>query len=162
MIFRFIVPSEVDQTIAIEQICFPPHEACSPKSMRERIAAAPDMFLVAEEENSGLLLGFLNGIATDESRFRDEFFTDISLHNDNGRNVMLLGLDVLPEFRGRGLARELVKQYRKIAEEAGKKQLILTCLDEKVPMYLKMGFQDNGTANSTWGGEEWHEMRMVL
>ena len=162
MIFRFIVPSEVDQAIAIEQICFPPHEACSSKSMRERIAAAPDMFLVAEDENSGLLVGFLNGIATDESRFRDEFFTDISLHNDKGRNVMLLGLDVLPEFRGRGLARELVKQYRKIAEVTGKKQLILTCLDEKVPMYLKMGFQDDGTANSTWGGEEWHEMRMVL
>jgi hypothetical protein len=25
-------------------------------------------------------------------------------------------------------------------------------------MYEKMGFIDRGIANSTWGGEEWHEM----
>ena len=36
--------------------------------------------------------------------------------------------------------------------------VLLTCLDSRVPMYEKMGFQDKGAANSTWGGEEWHEM----
>jgi hypothetical protein len=36
--------------------------------------------------------------------------------------------------------------------------LILTCLKSKVKMYEKMGFVDRGIANSTWGGEEWHEM----
>jgi hypothetical protein len=25
-------------------------------------------------------------------------------------------------------------------------------------MYEKMGFVDRGISNSTWGGEEWHEM----
>ena len=38
--------------------------------------------------------------ATDEEKFRDEFFTDIDLCDENGKNVMLLGLDVLPEYRG--------------------------------------------------------------
>jgi hypothetical protein len=33
-------------------------------------------------------------------------------------------------------------------------RLILTCLDAKVKMYEKMGFVDQGLANSTWGGEE--------
>ena len=36
--FRSIHPDEVEQAIAIEQICFPPNEACSPKAMTERIA----------------------------------------------------------------------------------------------------------------------------
>ena len=31
--FRDILPEELDQVIQIEQICFPPNEACSAKSM---------------------------------------------------------------------------------------------------------------------------------
>ena len=71
---------------------------------------------------------------------------------------MLLGLDVLPEYRGHGLAREIVNQYIAKQRERGGKRLILTCLDEKVGMYKKMGFTDLGIADSTWGNEEWHEM----
>ena len=29
-------------------------------------------------------------------------------------------------------------------------------------MYEKFGFMDQGIANSTWGGEEWHEMGYTL
>ena len=75
---------------------------------------------------------------------------------------MLLGLDVLPEYRGQGLAREIVAQYGWRERENGRERLILTCLEPKVEMYKKMGFQDNGIANSAWGGEEWHEMSLEL
>lgn len=40
----------------------------------------------------------------------------------------------------------------------GRKEIILTCLESKVAMYEKFGFKDKGIAQSTWGGEEWHEM----
>ena len=43
--FRSIHPDEVEQAIAIEQICFPPNEACSPKAMTERIAKVPQLIL---------------------------------------------------------------------------------------------------------------------
>lgn len=156
--FRNIRPEETDEAVAIEQICFPPHEACSPKAMTERIAAAPEFFLVAIDKESGKMAGFFNGVATDETSFRDDFFTDISLHRATGKNVMLLGLHVLPEYRGRGLAREIVNQYIARQKKRGGKNLILTCLEEKVGMYKKMGFADLGIADSTWGNEEWHEM----
>lgn len=156
--FRNIKPDETKQAIAVEQICFPPHEACSAKAMTERIAAAPELFLVAVDQNTGKIAGFFNGVATDETSFRDEFFTDIHLHEKTGESVMLLGLDVLPEYRGRGLARELVNCYIERERERGRKRLFLTCLEEKVEMYRKMGFADRGIANSTWGNEEWHEM----
>ena len=87
MIFRTVKPEDTEDTIEIEQICFPPNEACSPKSMRERIAAAPELFLIAEED--GVIAGFLNGIATDEHEFKDEFFTDAKNHKADGRNIML-------------------------------------------------------------------------
>ena len=101
--FRSIHPDEVEQAIAIEQICFPPNEACSPKAMTERIAKVPQLFLVAIDKSTGKLAGFLNGVATDEEKFRDEFFTDIDLCDENGKNVMLLGLDVLPSIVDRAL-----------------------------------------------------------
>ena len=156
--FRNILPEETSQAIEIEQICFPPNEACSDKSMRERIAAAPELFLVAIDKSTGNIAGFLNGLATNENKFRDEFFTDIGLHDPSGCNVMLLGLDVLPEYRMQGLAREIVRRYSMRESANGRSMLFLTCLEGKVEMYKKFGFEDRGIANSTWGGEQWHEM----
>lgn len=153
---------EIEQAIKIEQICFPPNEACSAKSMKERIAKAPELFLVAVGKETGKIAGFLNGLSTDEISFRDEFFTDANLYNPIGKNVMLLGLDVLPEYRKQGLATEIVNQYKKQEQKNNREKLILTCLDSKVEMYQKMGFCDDGIANSTWGGEEWHQMSYLL
>lgn len=161
-IFRDIKPEETGQAIAIEQICFPPHEACSAGAMTERIIAAPELFLVAVDKETGKIAGFFNGVGTDEVSFRDEFFTDIVLHKADGKNVMLLGLDVLPEYRGQGLAGTLVEKYKERERTKGREALVLTCLEEKVAMYQKMGFIDCGIADSTWGNEEWHEMRNIL
>lgn len=160
--FRNIRADEIEQAVAIEQICFPPNEACSEKAMTERIKAVPDLFLVAIDKATGKIAGFLNGIATDESRFRDEFFTDVNLNNHYGCNVMLLGLDVLPEHRGQGLATEIVAQYAERERNNERRKLILTCLEGKVEMYKKLGFEDKGIADSSWGGEEWHEMVLRL
>ncbi|MDO5392818.1 MAG: GNAT family N-acetyltransferase [Eubacteriales bacterium] len=160
--FRNILPEESDQAIAIEQTCFPPNEACSPRAMTDRVNTVPELFLVAIDKSDGKIAGFLNGVATKECRFRDEFFTDISLHNPEGKHVMLLGLDVLPEYRKQGLAREIVSQYCRREREKGRTMLYLTCLANKVRMYKKFGFEDRGIADSTWGGEEWHEMTCVL
>lgn len=156
--FREVLLTEDDEVTRIEQICFPPNEACSERQMKERVREVPELFLVAVEKSSGKIAGFLNGLATDEEAFRDEFFQDASLHRVNGRNIMLLGLDVLPKYRGQGLAKEIVAKYVRKESKRGRKKLILTCLEEKIAMYQKMGFFNHGIADSTWGGEEWYEM----
>ena len=160
--FRNIRTEEAEQAAEIEQICFPPNEACAKSTMIERATVAPDLFLVAIDRETGKLAGFLNGIATDEYLFRDEFFTDAGLHDPAGNNVMLLGLDVLPEYRGQGLAREIVFRYLRREQARGRKKVTLTCLESKVNMYTKMGFCDRGISGSTWGGEQWHEMCYTL
>ena len=156
--FRSINKEEVYEAVRIEQICFPPNEACSEKDMKDRIERLPELFLVAVDKKTGKIAGFLNGLATDESLFRDEFFTDAGLHNPNGKNIMILGLDVLPQYRMQGLGRELVNRYIRRERKNGRRMVILTCLEEKVKMYEKMGFCDKGISGSSWGGEEWHEM----
>lgn len=160
--FRNILPEEAEQATKVEAICFPPNEACTEESMKRRIAKVPELFLVAVDKQTGKIAGFLNGIATDETSFRDEFFTEENLHDPEGKTIMLLGLDVLPQYRNQGLARELVNHYICRERENGRHLILLTCLDAKVEMYQNMGFHDKGLANSTWGGEQWHEMSYVI
>lgn len=156
--FREIRPEEAEQAAEIEQICFPPNEACTEAMMKERVQKVPELFLVAADRKSGKIAGFLNGIATDEGSLRDEFFRDAGLHDPKGKNVMLLGLDVLPEYRNQGLAREIVLQYLQRERKRGRKLLVLTCLEGKVKMYERMGFRNRGISQSVWGGEQWYEM----
>ncbi len=159
-LFRDIRREEGEQAAKIERICFPPHEACSREMMLRRVEKAPDLFLVAQERETGKMAAFLTGLATDEDSFRDEFFKDPGLNDPAGANIMILGVDVLPKYRRQGLARELMFQYVRRARESGRRKLILTCLPDKVGMYEKMGFRDLGIANSAWGGEQWHEMEI--
>lgn len=160
--FRNVKLEEAQEVADIESICFPPHEACSKKDMYERVERASELFLVAVDKENGKIAGFLNGLATDEMNFRDEFFTDAKVNEANGKNIFLLGLDVRPEYRMQGLARELMRQYVLREQAKGRKMLKLTCLEQKVEMYKKMGYQDEGISASVWGNEVWHEMRYIL
>lgn len=162
IIYRNILPSEGTEAAAVESICFPPNEAEAPEYITARAAAVPELFLAAYDEQAGRLAGFINCISTDEESFRDGFFTDLSLHDKDGANVMILGLEVLPEYRGHGIARALMDFLKTEAAGLGKKRLVLTCLDDKVDMYRAMGFEDLGAAQSSWGGESWHEMACVI
>ena len=83
-VFRDIRQDEVDQAFEIELLCFPPNEACTREMFAERINLVPDLFLVAEDTNTGMIAGFLTGIATNEHSFRDEFFGHASLNDPSG------------------------------------------------------------------------------
>lgn len=160
--FRYIRPEEADQTAVIEKICFPPNEACSDQDMICRMEAEPNMCLVAVDRETGKIAGFLSGLATNETAFRDEFFKNPKLHNPVGTTVMLLGLDVLPKHRGQGLARELMERYIVSERERGRKRLVLTCLEGKIGMYERMGFAYCKISASVLGNVTWHEMDYLI
>ncbi len=160
--FRTIRPEEGAAAAQVEEICFPPNEACTKERMLARVEQFPEMFLVAVDKQTGKIAGFINGLATNEYKFRDEFFTDVKLHDPQGKNVMILGVDVLPEYRRQGLAREMMFEYLRREQEKDRAMVCLTCLAGKVKMYKKLGFQDRGAADSSWGGEQWHEMSCFI
>ncbi len=153
---------EWEEAARTELDCFPAGEACKPEHMRMRIEAASSLFLVAMDREKGRMAGFLNGVATEEDRFRDEFFTDASLHDPRGGTVMLTGLAVREAYRNMGLATELMGRYQETERAKGRSRLVLTCLEDKVAMYEWMGFRDLGLSASQWGGEPWHEMDCLL
>ena len=161
-LFRYIHRGEAEEAEEIERVCFPPNEACSPEEMRRRVDVDPGQFLVAVDRQSGRIAGFLNGIAVQEDRLRDEFFTDMSLHDPAADTVFILSLDVLPQYRGQGIARELMRLYGIQEKVKGRRRMVLTAHKEKVEMYRKMGFRDKGVSDSVWGGGPWREMDMPL
>ena len=156
--FRTVREGEAETATAIEAACFPPNEACILPIMKERVRLAPELFLVAEETATGKVVGFINAIATDEEHLRDEFFTDTSLHNPKGKYVMILSVAVLPEYRGQGLAKEMMRELLRKQESQERTAAVLTCLESKIKLYEKMGYTDLGVSGSEWGGEKWHEM----
>ena len=161
-VFRQVRPGEADKINEIERICFPPNEACPEEEMHRRVTQMPEQFLVAVERETGEIAGFLDGLASDEVRFKDEFFTDVTLHDPAAQTEFLMGLDVLPKYRGQGLAKELIHLYGIWGQVKGRRRMVLTAHDEKVGRYEKMGFKDLGISDSVWGGDPWHEMEMRL
>ena len=141
--FRTIFSEEAVQAASVERVCFPPNEACTEEMMKQRALKIRELFFVAD-------------------CLKDEFFRNADLHDPTGDNVMILGLAVLPKYRGIGVASELMRRYSGIQRQQGRCALILTCLDAKVEMYKKMGFEDEGISDSSWGGEQWHQMRKGL
>lgn len=166
-LLRMIDPNNEEETecaAGMDKICYEnPLDACTPEEILDRIAAAPDLFLVAEERASGRLAGILNGIASNESDFRDEFFSQAGqLHDPDGSTVMLCGLDVMPEYRGQGLAKAMMDLYCRREKERGRKRLLLTCVKEKIEMYEGFGFRLLGVSASVYGGTVWYDMERVL
>ncbi len=160
--FRSVSKEDIDKVIHIEQVCFPPNEACSAKQMKERVENAAEFFQLLVDVKNETIAGFINGVCTMEDKFKDEFFTDISTHNVGGKNVMICGVDVLPQYEGRGLAGLMMNGYKARMKRMGKEKLVLTNLHRLTHFYEKMGFKDLGIADSSWGGEEWHEMEFYI
>ena len=156
VLIRPVTPSDLAAVTAVEAICFPAAEAATEESFRARIAAFQECFFVAIQGES--IIGFINGCATDERTIRDEMFADSSLHNPTGRYQSIFGLDVLPEYRKKGIAAALMEHMIEDARKKGRAGLILTCKERLIPYYEKFGYKNLGVSASVHGGAVWYDM----
>lgn len=151
---------DLNEIIKIEIICFPKEEAASEKVIRERFEAFSGNFLVAVEDNK--VVGFINGCTTDKASLPDKLYHDVKLHNPNGRFQTVFGLDVLPQYRNKGVAYELLKSFIELSKNRGKRGIVLTCKDYLVHYYEKFGFKHEGVSNSSHGGSRWNDMILLF
>ena len=150
----------IKEVVRLESTEFPPNEVREEKYMREQIKVAPTLFLLAYANDK--VVAYLNGISTDENKFRDEYYTNMKLYDKNGKNIMLLGLAVSSDYQGMGIGRAIMNNYKELSKELGHKRLVLTCLPRLVDMYKKFGFNDCGISDSKFGGEVWHDMDLLV
>ena len=158
MQIRTAVPADLQGIVNIEAECFPAAEAATEASLSGRLTFYPNHFWV--QLDGDRMIGFVNGMVTDEPDLRDEMYEDASLHHENGAWQMIFGVDTIPEYRCRGCAAALLNHVICEAKAQGRKGLVLTCKDKLVHYYAKFGFVSEGISGSTHGNVVWHQMRL--
>ena len=156
MEIRTAVPGDLPAIIQIESECFPEAEAASAASLTARVASYPGHFWVLLD--GGTMVGFVNGLVTDEADLRDEMYEDAALHDEHGAWQMIFGVDTIPAYRRRGCAGKLLRHVIGEAKAQGRRGVVLTCKDALVHYYAKFGFVDEGISQSTHGDVVWHQI----
>ena len=151
---------DLDAIERIEALCFPASEAAARESLRARLTVYPDHFLVLED--GGELIGFVNGMVTDERTISDAMFDHAELHREDGRWQSVFGLDVVPGHRRKGHAERLMRAFIELARSESRLGCILTCKERLLPYYAKFGFKNEGVSQSQHGGAVWYDMTLTF
>lgn len=146
--------------LRLNRVVFRLAEAASTEEVLKRIQTFPENFFVAEAD--GKVIGFINGGNTDEPVLPDEFYHDLSRHRADAAYQTVFGLNVLAGYRRQGIGAQLVRRYVEAARERGKKGVILTCKEQKIHFYEKLGFVCHGAADSSHGGAVWYDMKFIF
>lgn len=153
---RQVSIKDLDSVAEVEASCFPEAEAATKSSLKERIKKFPESFFVAELE--GKIIGFINGCIINGTVIYDELYKDSTLHVPNGDYQTIFGIDVIPEYRNRGIAAQLMNYMIEVSKDAGRKGVILTCKEKLIHYYMKFGYKNKGISESVHGGAEWYDM----
>ena len=151
---------DLEAVAAVEALCFPPEQAATMEQFRDRLQTYPEGFWLLWDGE--ILVGFLDGMVSDSPELTDAMFADASLHEPRGDWQMIFGLNTIPEYRNRGCAGQLIRRCIRDAEIEGRRGVVLTCLEEKIPYYEKFGFRNEGVSQSVHGGAVWYRMRIIF
>ena len=155
---RNATPDDLKAVAAVEAECFPQGEAATEEALRERLLVYPNHFWLLFDGDR--LVGFVNGMVSDEPDLRDGMYADASLHDEGGRWQMIFGVNTIPEYRRRGCAERVLRRVVSDAERQGREGLVLTCKEPLLHYYAKFGFENEGISSSGHGGAIWYQMRL--
>ena len=161
MRIRTATMDDLAAVTAVEAACFPPAEAAKEQDFAARLTVYPDCFWLLEDE-SGTLISFINGMATDEPLLRDEMYENAALHQADGAWQMIFGVNTIPEYRRQGCAARVMERVIADAKAHGRRGCVLTCKEALIHYYETFGFQSEGVSQSTHGGVVWYDMRLTF
>ncbi|KAL8698132.1 MAG: hypothetical protein Q9201_006740 [Fulgogasparrea decipioides] len=80
-------------------------------------------------------------------------------HQEQGRTIAIHSLASLPEFKGRGLGKIIMKSYMQRMESSGiADRMALLAHGPLVKYYETLGFRDLGKSEVKFGGGGWNDM----
>lgn len=151
---------DLDLVSAVEAECFPPAEAATKESFRNRLTHYGNHFWLLFEGDD--LISFVDGMVTNAKDLMDEMYEKAELHDENGAWQMIFGVNTIPARRKKGYAGILLKRAIDDARREGRKGLVLTCKKELIPYYGKFGFVNEGISESVHGHVVWYQMRLTF
>ncbi|KAL8672209.1 MAG: hypothetical protein Q9168_003311 [Polycauliona sp. 1 TL-2023] len=84
-------------------------------------------------------------------------------HQEHGRTIAIHSLAALPEFRGRGLGKIVMKSYMQRMETSGiADRIALLAHDGLIPYYEALGFVNIGKSEVQFGGGHWVNMSYTI
>lgn len=151
---------DLDAISRLEEACFLPDEAASREKLKARLEVYPNHFWLLERD--GRLVSMVNGMVSDEDDLHDEMYENANLHDEEGKWQMMFGVATDPAFRKKGYASILMKEAIKNCREDSRKGIKLTCKEEYLPFYEKLGFKNMGVSGSRHAGQIWYLMELDL
>ncbi len=156
---RQVEDKDLDDCYRVESACYTSDGATREK-IQKRISLFSEGFLVAEYKEQ--IIGLINSASTDKEDITDEELKDMIGHVNDGKNIVIFSLAVLPEFRGNGVSKQLMSRFIEASKDLKKEKILLICKSDLIPYYENYGFVYGGKSRSKHGGFEWHEMYLVL
>ena len=160
MDIRTATMADLEAVAAVERACFPAAEAATAEQFAERLQYYGEHFWLLFLE--GKLVSFVDGFVTDDKDLTDEMYERAELHDKNGAWQMIFGVNTVPEHRKKGYAELLLRRAMDDARKQGRKGLVLTCKQELVHYYARLGFVDEGVSASVHGNVVWYQMRLTF
>ncbi len=156
-IIRQVRASDLEGCYSVESQSYS-KEGASKQRIEKRIKTYPKGFLVAELK--GKIIGIANGTSTNKQDLSNESLKDMAHFEKDGRNIIIFSLAVLPEYRGKGIAKALLNKFISIFKEEKKSKILLMCKENHISLYQKFGFALIGKSQSNHGEMEWYEMSL--
>lgn len=153
---RNVQKTDLESLIVIENEGFTKEEAATREAFVERIQLIADTFIVAEKD--GEILGYINGPVIPQLYITDDLFEKIYENPKKGGYQSILGVAVSKKARNQGIARILINKMEQLVKEHERQGITLTCKQELVFFYEKLGFVNHGISESQHGGVSWYNM----
>ncbi len=153
---RNVHAADLEQLLLIEEEGFSKEKAATREAMVERIHKIADTFIIAEKD--GEIVGYINGPIINHPYITDDLFETIGVNPKTGGTQSILGIAVSKKVRNQGIARILIEKLGKLAAENRRQGITLTCKEELVSFYEKLGFVNHGLSDSKHGRISWYNL----
>lgn len=154
--FRPCEAADVARCAELEAAGYPADEAASPERLAFRQRWAGDFFLVAEQSQTGVVVGFCCGTLTRTATLTAEA---MATHEADGTTLCIHSVCVDAAQRRRGVALSLLRAYLRwlpaVAPEVRSVRLIAK--PYLTQLYTRAGFTLLGPSDVVHGSEQWLE-----
>lgn len=152
--------NELPEIMAIETSGFSPAEAATETAMAQRIKEYPDTFIVAKADHQ--IVGYIVGPASHQRYIDDDLFEHAQPNDPTAAYQTVLSLVVHPDFRGHGIASQLLEELKRVATAQNRQAITLTCLKDLIGFYERNGYRNEGVSDSSHAHEVWYNMVLML